>query len=315
MNLTIFFLCAGFGSRLDPLTRRVPKPLIPFLGESALKRNWQKVLALKPAKIICNSHHLPEAIRKEAEGLGIEVYHEDSILGTGGCLIPVSHILEETEFFLVHNGDILHSIDLREFVSKGYEQHRRSKGTILGTLSGIDVPAINSLALQQDTVPNTLLLQGIHGYENYCAPINSTKRTYSGIALYHKQFLHYVKKYADSTRISEFDIKPIWQQVLTNHAIATVDHSEASWFDFGTPQGLWEAYKWVMKEEYKAPHSYVSNETPWEGLSSKSAHVVILEKPSDTISENNSEKIHSSKYQPLTLNHCILGKDFKWDIQ
>jgi len=77
MSLTAFFLSAGYGSRLRPLTDRVPKPAIPFLGQSALEINVRAVdKALKPARRLANSHHLPDAIRvialplSEVEGYG-----------------------------------------------------------------------------------------------------------------------------------------------------------------------------------------------------------------------------------------------------
>jgi NDP-sugar pyrophosphorylase family protein len=35
-TLSAYFLCAGFGQRLRPLTQRIPKPALSFLGQTAL---------------------------------------------------------------------------------------------------------------------------------------------------------------------------------------------------------------------------------------------------------------------------------------
>lgn len=60
-------LCAGYGSRLRPLTDRLPKPLLPAGGRPALFAAMDK---LRPAGIrdfFVNVHHLPE---KFAEAFG-----------------------------------------------------------------------------------------------------------------------------------------------------------------------------------------------------------------------------------------------------
>ena len=61
-------LCAGYGSRLRPLTDRLPKPLLPAGGRPALFAAMDK---LRPAGIrdfFVNVHHLPE---KFAEAFGL----------------------------------------------------------------------------------------------------------------------------------------------------------------------------------------------------------------------------------------------------
>src|SRR5690606_21198364 len=113
MSLTAFFPAAGYGSRLRPLTDRVPKPAVPFLGQSALELNVRAVDdALKPRRRIANAHHLPDAIRAIAAPLGVDVLFEPELLGTGGCLANAATLLADTDHFLVHNADLTHAVDL-----------------------------------------------------------------------------------------------------------------------------------------------------------------------------------------------------------
>src|SRR5690606_886112 len=113
MTLTAFFLSAGYGSRLRPLTDRVPKPAIPFLVQSGLEINVRAVDdAIQPQRRIANAHHLPEKIRSIAGSLGMDVIFEPEILGTGGCIANAANILGETDHFLVHNADLIHDLDL-----------------------------------------------------------------------------------------------------------------------------------------------------------------------------------------------------------
>ena len=60
--LTGFVLAAGFGTRLQPLTDRLPKALVPICGTPLLQHvlEWYKSQGI--ARIGVNSHYFPEHI-------------------------------------------------------------------------------------------------------------------------------------------------------------------------------------------------------------------------------------------------------------
>jgi MurNAc alpha-1-phosphate uridylyltransferase len=290
-SLTVFFLCAGYGRRLAPLSDRIPKPLIPFQGKSALRLNREKIAALNPDRIICNTHHLHEQVRKEAEELGIEVFHEDKILGTGGCMGNCRDILAHTDYFLVHNGDIMHNIDLNDFIRKG------TQCGCAGFLAGINRPAINTLVVDADGN-----LEGIEGDEGLIASDNSIRLTYSGIALYHKSFLKYCCSKAA-------DIREFWTAAReAREKIIVQDCSVSSWFDFGNPQGLWEAARWYMDEADNYSYQYtseirepcVSNEASLPGLPEGMKNVLIYERPDKPLKRE--------------FYNRIIGRNISWEI-
>ncbi len=230
-SLTVFFLCAGYGSRLHPLTEKTPKPLIPFKGKSALEWNIEKVIKLNPTQIIMNTHHLPQAFKAVSEKYGIQVFNEPEILGTGGSLGCLKDVLSKTDYFLIHNGDVLHTFDLQEFYQRGREQ-----GTF-ASLIGIDLPKVNSL-----TFDSLHHLQGIHGYNGFKAVVQSQRLTYSGVALYHRDFLNYCES-------ENSDIKSSWIKALNDsQKIEVVDYSQKHWFDFGTHEDLKKTTEWMERE-------------------------------------------------------------------
>jgi mannose-1-phosphate guanylyltransferase len=298
-SLTAFFLCAGYGKRLRPLTDRVPKPAIPFLGESALALNVRAVdEALKPDKRIANAHHLPDAIRAVATPLGMDVIFEPEILGTGGCLANAAGVLGATEHFLVHNADLIHDIDLaalwREHVESG----------ALATLAGMHVEgAVNTLSV---SVAGALL--GVHGFEGFAGDTEESKRlTFAGVAFYRRDFLAFCPS-------GESDIKPLWKNAQKGGGrIRVKDCSGTSWYDFGTPQGLWEATKHWMEKSGTFAHGYsdalddkgrpprVSNEAGLKDLPTGLRNVVIYETPKIPL-------------DPETTN-LLTGFDFDWKIR
>ncbi len=230
MSLTAYLLCAGYGTRLRPLTDRIPKPAITFLGKSALEINKRKIEMLQPQRWMVNTHYLPEQIEALAKQLDLETLHEPEILGTGGCIANAASILRGTDHFLVHNADLIHNIDLKTL----WDQHLSSGA--LATLAGVQNPDHNTLSVDKDG-----RLLGVHGYRDFDVGLESARFTFSGIAFYQREFLRFVSPGVE-------DIKPYWIHALdagTN--IQVVDCSSSTWYDFGTLQGLQEATRFVME--------------------------------------------------------------------
>jgi mannose-1-phosphate guanylyltransferase len=295
-TLSAFFLCAGYGQRLRPLTDRIPKPAIPFQGRTALEINYRRVQGLFPNQALCNTHHLYAEMEKPAQRLGMHILYEPGILGTGGCLHNARHILETTDRFLVHNGDLIHTIDLKDLLAR-----HRASGDI-ATLAGIFRPVHNTLSVHADGK-----LLGVHGFEGYAPAAGELARlTFAGIAVYEKAFLDFVRPGSE-------DIKPYWTAALrAGHGIGVANYSHAAaWFDFGTPQGLWEAAKFHMEQtksysygygpEMRESRPYVSNEAGVEGLPEALRDVLIYEEPPASISAQTQGR--------------IIGRDFRWEIQ
>ena len=111
-------LCAGFGTRLRPLTDKVPKPLVPLCGVPLLRYNFALLKNAGVREIVVNTHHLGEAMeegaRRIARELSIDLHvsrEEKHILGTGGGVRRAESLLGKGTFFLL-NGDMIFDVDL-----------------------------------------------------------------------------------------------------------------------------------------------------------------------------------------------------------
>jgi len=111
-------LCAGFGTRLRPLTDKVPKPLVPLCGLPLLQYNLALLRGAGVSELVVNTHHLGVEMEKSARavaallGLSVEVSREEKhILGTGGGVRKAQALLGAGPFFLL-NGDMLFDVDL-----------------------------------------------------------------------------------------------------------------------------------------------------------------------------------------------------------
>ena len=103
-------LAAGLGKRMMPLTRTVPKPLIPVLGRTMLDRHLDRLADAGIATCVVNVHHLAGAIRahlRDRTRPAIRISDETgALLDTGGGVARALPLLGPDPFFVL-NGDVV----------------------------------------------------------------------------------------------------------------------------------------------------------------------------------------------------------------
>ena len=111
-------LCAGFGTRLRPLTDRVPKPLVPLCGVPLLRYKFALLKNAGVREIVINTHHLGSTMARGALAIASELdldlqvsREEKQILGTGGGVRRAQAMLGAGTFLLM-NGDMIFDLDL-----------------------------------------------------------------------------------------------------------------------------------------------------------------------------------------------------------
>ena len=130
-------LAAGLGTRLRPLTDSRPKALVEVGGRTLLEITLTRLRYFGVNEAIVNVHHFADEVVKYLKakrdfGMRIEVSREDVLLDTGGGLKHAAWFFLEDgadEPFLLHNVDVLSTIDLGEMVA----HHAKSKA--LATLA------------------------------------------------------------------------------------------------------------------------------------------------------------------------------------
>ena len=133
-------LAAGLGTRLRPLTDDRPKALVEVAGQTLLEITLSRLRAFGVREVVINVHHFADMVLEYLNahdnfGMRIEISREDVLLDTGGGLKKAAHFFlrdggnKGDEPFILHNVDVLSSIDLGEMV----KLHRAQDG--LATLA------------------------------------------------------------------------------------------------------------------------------------------------------------------------------------
>lgn len=116
-------LAAGLGTRLRPLTSDRPKALVEINGRTLLEITLSRLRRFGICDVIINVHHFADMVlaylkKNNNFGMRIEVSREEVLLDTGGGLKKAAWFLSDStdEPFLLHNVDVLSTIDLGEMV-------------------------------------------------------------------------------------------------------------------------------------------------------------------------------------------------------
>ena len=119
-------LAAGLGTRLQPLTDWLPKPLLPLMLVPMLGHLLAQLRCQGVREAVINGHHLADRLAAwlgdgSRWGLRLVFAHEPEILGTAGALKNAAPLLRGAPF-LVINADVLADVDLQALWTRHRER-------------------------------------------------------------------------------------------------------------------------------------------------------------------------------------------------
>ncbi len=130
-KLKAMVLAAGIGSRLEPLTTVLPKPLVNIAGRPVMEHILLLLKKHGITEIVSNTYHLAPKLHeyfsdiKEREGIDIKFVHEESLSGVaGGIRACREHLRGSTVCIIM--GDALTNADLGKLL-KAHEKAVRER--------------------------------------------------------------------------------------------------------------------------------------------------------------------------------------------
>jgi len=121
----VVLLAGGKGQRLQPLTEKTPKPLLPLGGRPILETLMHQLITHGFSQYYLSVNHLAEVVKNhfgdgEHLGVDIEYLEEDTPLGTAGPLGLITEKLEDPIFVI--NGDVMTNVDFTGLLDHHNEQ-------------------------------------------------------------------------------------------------------------------------------------------------------------------------------------------------
>jgi len=150
-SIQAVILAGGLGTRLRPLTRTVPKPMVPVAGVPYLEYQLRLLAGQEIRDIVILAGYLGDQIQHhfgDGSRLGIRIKYsfEPELLGTGGALRKAEALLEDA--FLVLFGDSYLQIDYKDVFKRLIES---------GVLA---VLVIYDNSIEDTHVPNNVSVDG-----------------------------------------------------------------------------------------------------------------------------------------------------------
>jgi len=137
----VVIMAGGRGSRLDPITRIVPKPLLPVGDKPMLELIMESFAKCGFSEFLLSINYRKDFIKTylaERSDLpfSISCIEEDTFLGTAGSLALMKEKLTET--FFVSNCDIL--VDVNYISALEFHEENECAFTMVGALKKVSVP-------------------------------------------------------------------------------------------------------------------------------------------------------------------------------
>jgi len=195
---TALILCAGLGRRLNPLTLKMPKPLLEINNKTLLEISINMIIKLGIKKILINTYHLKEKISDfiKHKKFPIEIQIIDdgiNLLNTGGGIINmIRH--SKSENFLIFNPDTIWG---EEYIN---EINKMKDFYLLNKLSNILLVVKKKLSFDKNLI-------GDFELKGNLLKKNANKDViYVGCQILHKELF-------ESYEITNFPISEIWENL------------------------------------------------------------------------------------------------------
>ncbi|MGE9270464.1 MAG: sugar phosphate nucleotidyltransferase, partial [Verrucomicrobiales bacterium] len=241
-----FMLGAGLGTRLRPLTDRVPKPLVPLFHRPLVEWAMEACRDAGVCDFAINTHHLPDewtnpdfglrvddwsegrflgangrrSVGGTWSGCSVNLFHEPDLLETGGGIKNIASWIGEDDV-LVHNGDIFSSIPLSSLI----ESHEQSDHLV-------------TLALRSDGEARHIAYRDgeVSDIRGMIHEIEGT-HVFSGIYCFSPGFL-------DRLPMGEkVSVIPAFLELIRERRLGAVVIDEGIWADLGDPESYLAAHQ------------------------------------------------------------------------
>jgi MurNAc alpha-1-phosphate uridylyltransferase len=235
-------LAAGYGTRLKPLTDRVPKPLVPVAGKPMIDYALEKLQAYGVREIVINVSHLKEQLVAHLtarKNPAIQISEEAEPLETGGGLKKAQPLLGNEPVFVI-NSDILWTDEIPSPAGVGEGGRRPDEGrgveTTLARLARhwddakmdfLLLAQPKSKAVGHDKGEDHLFIKpgNTIGWDDRAAPY-----IIAGIGIFHPRVLRGAPE-------GKFSVKILWHQALAQNRLFCLPH-HGRWFQTGTLEDI-----------------------------------------------------------------------------
>jgi mannose-1-phosphate guanylyltransferase len=225
-TVQVVILAGGLGTRLGPLTREVPKPMVPVAGRPYLEHQLCFLRRQQLRDVVLLIGYLGSQIEDYFGngydlGLSIRYSRENKPLGTGGALSQATPLLEET--FLVLYGDSYLPINYREVTNKLASSETEAVLVVYNNLHG-DTSVRNNILLDEESY--------VVRYEKDAAGTSGLTHVDAGVVAIRRSALSLCKGRKEFSLEDE-----LYTELIARRRLLAYE-TRQRFYDIGTPERL-----------------------------------------------------------------------------
>lgn len=234
-------MAGGLGTRIQPLTHSVPKPMAPLLNRPMMEHIIVRLKNAGIKDIVVLLYYMPDVVKNyfgngSKLGVKLEYLLPDDDYGTAGAAKFAEKFMDST--FMVMSGDLVTDFDL----SKIIEFHESKKSPVTITLTSVSNPLQFGVVITDSQGRILRFLEKPGWGEVFSDTINT------GIYILEPEVFNFIPKAAP------FDFsKDLFPIFLKQEIPIFACNAEGYWRDVGDPDSYREVMLDVMDGKVKIP--------------------------------------------------------------
>jgi len=233
-------MAGGFGTRIQPLTNSIPKPMLPIMNRPMMEHTILNLRDLGITEFIVLLYFKPDIIKdyfKDGSELGIHITYvvPDDDYGTAGAVKLAQEYIGDENFIII-SGDLVTNFDFQKIFD--YHKSKNSKLTI--TLTSVENPLEFGVVIANDEGRIEKFLEKPSWGEVFSDTINT------GIYIIEPEILDYIPKNEN------FDFgKDLFPMLMRKGIELTAGYASGYWRDVGNPESYRDVYEDLLGGEIK----------------------------------------------------------------
>ena len=184
--MNAILLAAGLGTRLKPLTNKIPKCLVPINGKPLLEIWLENIFSSGINKCLINTHYLSSLVEEFIYNSNfknrIEIVNEKHLIGTAGSLKKNINFFNEKNGLVIY-ADNFTTLSLKDFLQKSKKMPEECYISML-TFECEDSSQAGIVYLNEDNILTNFVEKPKH---------SEVKLANAGVFMITPKFIKYIK--------------------------------------------------------------------------------------------------------------------------
>lgn len=289
-------MAGGFGTRIQPLTNSVPKPMLPIMNRPMMEHIMLRLRDIGIKEFVVLLYFKPEVVKEhfgDGSKFGINITYvlPDDDYGTAGAVKQAQKHLNEP--FIIISGDLVTDFDIDKILR--FHKEKRSKLSI--TLTSVPDPLQFGVVITDKSDKIQRFLEKPSWGEVFSDTINT------GIYVIEPEILDYIPENTN------FDFsKDLFPKLMAEGVDLWGCNAKGYWRDVGNPESYREVmqdiFRGDVKVDFPGTRKEFENGTVYIGRNSSIADDAVIE---GTVVLGDNVKVGSG----ARLKDVVIGNNTK----